>query len=159
MKSRKYKKWDYIKTIKKIILPVSFLIIFASSCSLVSFRLSLLEKTINTRVSLWEQKMGLEQREWIKAKASHFGRGDNLLGRHMYTGVKLNDKDLFFASRDIPMGTKVHFYYEKTGKHAVGICMDWGPAKWTGKIVDLGPALADSLGFKGVDYVAMRVLE
>ena len=139
------------------------MIAFMSAICLMSLRIKNLEDQIISyqgTVIKWEKMMGFDNADsWIRMRASHFGKGDGLMGKAMYSGVKVDEKTLFFASRNIPMGTKAHIYNPRTGKQAVGQCLDWGPAKWTGKDIDLGPALASRLGFTGIGPVRVRILQ
>lgn len=115
--------------------------------------------SLMNRIDMWEAQMGFTQASgWVNVVASYFGRGDGLEKAVMYSGTRVNDKTLFYASRHVPMGTKAMFYNPKTKKMAVGICLDWGPHQRLKRDVDLGPALADRLGFKGVYAIKMKVL-
>jgi hypothetical protein len=60
----------------------------------------------------------------------------------------------------MPMGTKALFYNPKTKKYAVGVCLDWGPREGLKppRDIDLGPALARQLGFKGLYAIKYKVL-
>lgn len=104
-------------------------------------------------------KTDLEKGLWVETYASTFGKNDGLMGKPMYSGRKVDDKTLFFASRMLPMGTKILIYYPKTKKQVVSTCMDWGPAEWTKKDIDLGPRVSRELGFVGRGYVKIRVLK
>jgi hypothetical protein len=97
---------------------------------------------------------------WISAVASHFGSGDGLENAVMFSGTRVNSKTLFFASRHMPMGTKCLFFYPKTKKYAVGICLDWGPKAGLKppRDIDLGPALAKQLQFVGLGSIKYKVL-
>jgi rare lipoprotein A (peptidoglycan hydrolase) len=114
---------------------------------------------LENKLTLWEQKMGFDRADgWVNVVASYFGTGDGLEKAVMYSGTRVNDKSLFYASRSVPMGTKALFYNPKTHKYATGICLDWGPNARLKRDVDLGPALAKELGFKGVYAIKMKVI-
>ena len=116
---------------------------------------------LQRHIDMWEAEMGLSQATgWVNVVASCFGKGDGLEKAVMYSGTRVNDKSLFFASRSVPMGTKAMFYNPKTHKYAVGICLDWGPREGLKppRDVDLGPALSERLKFNGLQAVKMKVI-
>ena len=147
-------KWLW-KNFRKIIRDNFWLIAFVIIIGIHQAQYA----SLMSRIEMWEAEMGFSQATgWINVVASYFGKGDGLEKAIMYSGTRVNDKTLFFASRHVPMGTKAMFYNPKTKKYAVGICLDWGPNARLKRDVDLGPALSDRLGFKGVYAIRMKVL-
>jgi rare lipoprotein A len=71
-------------------------------------------------------------------------------------GTRFNGEQLLVAHRTLPFGTKLKITYK--GKTSYAVVRDRGPAKWTGKDIDLSRAVADRLGFTkaGVGTVCVK---
>lgn len=90
--------------------------------------------------------------------ASYYGGTDHLCGRPMANGQRLNCSRGVHtvAHRTLPMGTKVRITYGD--KSVVATVTDRGPAKWTGRILDLSLGTALDLGMKSTARVEYAVL-
>jgi rare lipoprotein A (peptidoglycan hydrolase) len=92
---------------------------------------------------------------WRSARASTYGIGDGLMGSGLAGAGHLDAVRPVFAHRSMPFGTKVQFTYQ--GRSIIGECQDRGPYVG-GRDFDLGPKIANSLGFGGVSGVKWRVV-
>lgn len=90
---------------------------------------------------------------WSTARASWYGPG--FYGNSTASGKILEPSSMFVAHRTLAFGTRIEFTYN--GATAVGVVEDRGPFSG-GREFDLGPGLASSLGFGGVDNVSYRIL-
>lgn len=79
-------------------------------------------------------------------------------GNRTASGQGLNPADLTAAHRTLPFGTKVLVTNKKNGRSAVVTINDRGPFV-RGRIIDLSPAGARSLGFSGLTDVSLEVVE
>ncbi len=75
--------------------------------------------------------------------ASWYGGGEKL-NRHTATGERFYPHGLTAAHRRLPMGTRLSVQYR--GKSVVVRINDRGPAKWTGRELDLSRGAALRLG-------------
>lgn len=92
---------------------------------------------------------------WRVAKCSTFGIGDGLVGSGLAGGGTLHEDSMIVAHKKLPFGTRIQFSYN--GKSCVAIVKDRGPYV-TGREFDLGPGVANALGFDGVDYLRYRIM-
>lgn len=76
-------------------------------------------------------------------RASWYGGGE-YLNRHTANGERFDPSRLTAAHRVLPFGTRVRVTYR--GKSVVVVINDRGPAKWTGRCIDLSKAAAARLG-------------
>lgn len=87
--------------------------------------------------------------------ASFYGccRGEKL-SRHTANGEVFNPNGLTAAHRTMPFNTMVKVTY---GAYTVTVRVnDRGPAKWTGREIDLSYGAAKALGFTGVGKVKIK---
>jgi len=87
--------------------------------------------------------------------ASFYGRGEKL-ARHTANGEVFRPRALTAAHRTLPFGTRVKVIYND--RSAVVRINDRGPAKWTGRSIDLSYGAARVLGFPGTGNVKLIVL-
>lgn len=87
--------------------------------------------------------------------ASWYGGGERL-NRHTANGERFNPHALTAAHRTLPMGARLLVAY--AGRSVVVRINDRGPARWTGRSLDLSRAAARALGITGagVARVAIR---
>lgn len=79
--------------------------------------------------------------------ASHYGHGDGFHGRKTASGTIFNKNAMTAAHRTLPFGTVVTV---TRGSHSCTMTItDRGPAKWTGRIIDVSYAGAKCLGLIG----------
>ena len=73
-------------------------------------------------------------------------------------GTRFNGEQMLVAHRSMPFGTKLRITYG--GKSVVAVVRDRGPAKWTGKDIDLSRAVAAKIGLiaAGVGTVCVERL-
>jgi len=90
-------------------------------------------------------------------RASWYGGGERL-NRHTANGERFNPMAFTAAHRTLPMGARLVVEYR--GRRVVVRINDRGPAKWTGRSLDLSRAAAAALGYlgAGVARVQIRVL-
>lgn len=91
---------------------------------------------------------------WQTAKVSWYGPG--FYGRKMANGQRLQKDSMVVAHKTMKFGTKIQFSYK--GRSCTAVVSDRGPYVH-GRVFDLGPGTAKSLGFGGVGYVAYRILK
>jgi endonuclease YncB( thermonuclease family) len=84
--------------------------------------------------------------------ASTYGLGDGLVGHGLACAGVLDTVRPVIAMRTGACGSRWRVCYRRC---IVAVRDDWGPAAWTGRDVDLGPAAAAGVGFAGVGYVRM----
>src|SRR5262245_32706129 len=77
-------------------------------------------------------------------------------GTRTASGVKLDDQALTAAHRSLPFGSKVRVTNTKNGQSVVVTITDRGPFV-PGRVIDLTPAGAEALGFKGLAPVTVEV--
>ena len=78
------------------------------------------------------------------SRASWYGGGERL-NRHAANGEVFNPRALTAAHRTLPFGTRVAVSYG--GRTVVVRVNDRGPAKWTGRDLDLSREAARRLGY------------
>jgi rare lipoprotein A len=76
-------------------------------------------------------------------RASWYGGGE-YLNRHTASGERFDPAKLTAAHRTLPFGTMVRVTYK--GRSVVVRISDRGPARWTGRCIDLSKAAAARLG-------------
>jgi len=79
-------------------------------------------------------------------------------GNRTASGQGINPEGLTAAHRTLPFGTKVQVTNKKNGRSIVVTINDRGPFV-RGRVIDLSPAGARSLGFSGLTDVTLDVLE
>lgn len=79
----------------------------------------------------------------MKCKASWYGGGERL-NRHTANGERFRSSGLTAAHRSLRFGTKVRVTHR--GRSVVVRINDRGPAKWTGRCIDLSRGAASALG-------------
>ena len=91
------------------------------------------------------------------SRASWYGGGERL-NRHTSSGEVFRPSALTAAHRELPIGTKVAVSYG--GKTVIVRINDRGPAKWTGRDLDLTREAARQLGYErdGEARVSWRVV-
>jgi rare lipoprotein A len=77
-------------------------------------------------------------------------------GNRTASGLHFDGSQLLIAHRTLPLHTRVRVSYR--GRSIVVPVEDRGPAKWTGKTVDLSHAVARRIGFKS-GKVCLEVLK
>lgn len=79
---------------------------------------------------------------------------------HTANGERWNPDGMTAAHRDLPFGTMVKVTDVITRKSVVVRVTDRGPAKWTGRVIDLARGAAKRLGIyhRGTGYVSLEVL-
>lgn len=89
--------------------------------------------------------------------ASFYGRGERL-NRHTANGERFNPNALTAAHRSFPFGTRLRVTYR--GRSTVVRVNDRGPAKWTGRSLDLSYGAAKALGMvrAGIGHVTVEVV-
>ena len=93
------------------------------------------------------------QAGWSSAKVSWYGPG--FYGNTMAGGGVLTPSSMVVAHRTLPFGTRIEFSYN--GRTCIAVVQDRGPHV-SGRIFDLGPGTARTLGFSGVGTVQYRIL-
>ncbi|WP_375415644.1 septal ring lytic transglycosylase RlpA family protein [uncultured Bradyrhizobium sp.] len=89
-------------------------------------------------------------------RASHYGHGDGFNGRKTASGERFNAYAMTAAHRTRRMGSHVTVTNLANGR-SVGVRInDRGPAKWTGKIIDLSYGAARRIGMGGTGRVEIR---
>lgn len=86
--------------------------------------------------------------------ASHYGSGERL-NRHTAAGERFNPHGLTAAHRSMPFGTRVRVTYR--GRSVVVRINDRGPAKWTGRCIDLSRGAAARIGMIGAGVGRVRI--
>jgi peptidoglycan lytic transglycosylase len=72
------------------------------------------------------------------------------------SGKRMTDHALTAAHRTLPFGTKVRVTHSRTGKSVVVTITDRGPFV-RGRVIDLTPAAARSIGVSGLAPVTIAV--
>jgi len=90
---------------------------------------------------------------WSSARVSWYGPG--FYGRRTANGTVLTPSSMVVAHRSLPFGTRIEFAYG--GRTVVGVVADRGPFVG-GRTFDLGPGVAQALGFGGVHTIQYRIL-
>jgi rare lipoprotein A len=78
-------------------------------------------------------------------------------GKHTATGEKFNRNGLTAAHRTLPFGTRVHLTNPSNGKSVIVRINDRGPAKWTGRNLDVAQGAARTLGFEGAGTAKLHM--
>lgn len=86
--------------------------------------------------------------------ASVYGAGERL-NTHTASGERFNPRAHTAAHRTLPLGTRLHVCYH--GCTVVRI-NDRGPAKWTGRDLDLSRGAARAIGHPGLGRVRVTRL-
>lgn len=92
-----------------------------------------------------------------KCTASFYGAGERL-NRHTANGEVFRPHGITAAHRSLPFGTKVKVIH---GRRSVVVRInDRGPAKWTGRCIDLSLGTARKLGVvkRGVAPVRLQII-
>jgi len=76
-------------------------------------------------------------------------------GSRTTNGERLNPNALTAAHRTLAFGTKVRVLHARSGRSVVVTINDRGPFR-RGRIIDLTPAAARILGFRGLAYVTLE---
>lgn len=95
--------------------------------------------------------------EAARCSASFYGNGERL-ARHTANGEVFRPHGITAAHRSLPFGTKVKVIH---GRRSVVVRInDRGPAKWTGRCIDLSYGAARALGMtrRGIAVVRLQVL-
>lgn len=81
-------------------------------------------------------------------------------GTRTANGEKYNPDGLTAAHRSLPFGTIVRVTHRESGRSVVVRINDRGPAKWTGREIDLSRGAARQIGMigQGVAQVTIEVL-
>ena len=90
---------------------------------------------------------------WKTARVSWYGPG--FYGNTMAGGGVLQPGSMVVAHRSLAFGTRIEFSYK--GRTCVATVQDRGPFTG-GRVFDLGPGTAKTLGFSGVGTVSYRIL-
>lgn len=77
-------------------------------------------------------------------------------GNRTASGLSFDGSQLLVAHRALPLHTRVRVSYR--GRSIIVPVEDRGPAKWTGKSIDLSHAVARRIGFKS-GKVCLEVLK
>lgn len=96
----------------------------------------------------------------LKGQASTYGWGEKL-NSNVFDGSKFDTNKVAVAMRNVPMGTKVEVTDKKTGKTIEAVVNDGGPAKKTGRVVDLTSAAWKKLGYSkpGLADVEVKIIK
>lgn len=86
-------------------------------------------------------------------KASYYNSGSRTAN-----GERFNKHGLTAAHRTLPFGTRVLVQSAKTGRSIVVRINDRGPARWTGKDIDLSEGAARAIGMRGSETIHMSVV-
>jgi rare lipoprotein A len=91
-------------------------------------------------------------------RASWYGGGGERLNAHAADGSRFNPRAMTAAHRSLPFGTRLRVTYR--GRSVVVRISDRGPARWTGRALDLSSAAADAIGLTrvGVGSVSLERL-
>ena len=82
---------------------------------------------------------------------------DRSSGEETASGEQLREESLTAAHRTLPLGTVVEVTNRQNGRKAVVRINDRGPFV-RGRIIDLTPAAARTLGFSGIADVSLVIL-
>ena len=89
--------------------------------------------------------------------ASWYGDREN--GRLTASGQVFDMNGLTGASRTIPLGTMIIVENVETGRMVPMLINDYGPAKWTGRGLDVSKGVAERLGILKQGLARVRVYE
>jgi rare lipoprotein A len=82
---------------------------------------------------------------------------DRSSGEETASGEQLHEESLTAAHRTLPLGTVVEVTNRQNGRRAVVRINDRGPFV-RGRIIDLTPAAARTLGFSGIADVSLAIV-
>jgi rare lipoprotein A len=82
---------------------------------------------------------------------------DRSSGEETASGEQLHEDSLTAAHRTLPLGTVIEVTNRQNGRKAVVRINDRGPFV-RGRIIDLTPAAARTLGLPGIAYVSLVIL-
>jgi rare lipoprotein A len=88
-------------------------------------------------------------------RASHYGHGDGFHGRRTASGERFNKMGMTAAMRG-HMGRRAAVTNTANGRTVHVRINDYGPAKWTGKIIDLSYGAAIAIGCGGTCRVSIQ---
>lgn len=74
------------------------------------------------------------------ATLKHYGRASHYCDPRVSSGARMDCAKHTCAHRVWPPGTYVRVTAIKSGRSVVCLVNDYGPAKWTGNLIDLSPA-------------------
>lgn len=87
-------------------------------------------------------------------RASHYGHGDGFHGKRTATGERMNAYDHTAATRNRALlGHRRIVTNQANGRSVTVRFNDYGPAKWTGKFIDLSYGAARAIGMGGTGTV------
>ena len=89
-------------------------------------------------------------------RASHYGVGDGLNGSKTATGERFNAYGMTAAHRTRPLGSHVTVTNLANGRSVHVRISDRGPARWTGKIIDLSYGASRVIGMGGTARVSVQ---
>lgn len=89
--------------------------------------------------------------------ASYYGEREH--GRLTASGQVFDMNGLTGASRTIPLGTMIIVENVETGRMVPMLVNDYGPAKWTGRGLDVSKGVAERLGILKQGLARVRVYE
>ncbi len=88
--------------------------------------------------------------------ASHYGHGDGFHGRRTASGERFNKMAMTAAHRTRRVGTHVTVTNLANGRSVVVRISDRGPARRTGKIIDLSYGASRAIGMGGTARVSIQ---
>jgi rare lipoprotein A len=89
-------------------------------------------------------------------QASHYGHGDGFHGCRTASGERFNKMAMTAAHRTRPMGTHVTVTNLANGRSVVVRISDRGPARRTGKVIDLSYGASRAIGMGGTARVSVQ---
>jgi rare lipoprotein A len=89
-------------------------------------------------------------------QASHYGHGDGFHGRRTASGERFNKMAMTAAHRTRRMGSHVTVTNLANGRSVVVRISDRGPARRTGKIIDLSYGASREIGMGETARVSLR---
>jgi rare lipoprotein A len=90
--------------------------------------------------------------------ASMYGRGDGLHGHRTASGQRLNINAYTAAHRSLPFGTRVEVTNRRNGRSVIVVINDRGPFV-RGRVIDVTPVAAHSIGMSGLAPVTLVVMD
>jgi len=93
-----------------------------------------------------------------QGRASHYGHGDGFHGRKTASGERFNAAGMTAAHRTRPMGSYVKVTNLANGSSVRVRINDRGPARRSGKIIDLSYGASRVIGMGGTARVSVREL-
>ena len=91
-----------------------------------------------------------------RGRASHYGHRDGFNGRKTANGERFNALAMTAAHRTRPMGSHVTVTNLANGRSVLVRINDRGPARRTGKIIDLSYGASRAIGMGGTAIVSLR---